>query len=375
MTPPVQWREEGHDGRARVGTLTTPHGPVATPGFMPVGTRGAVRAVDRDDLEELGAEMLLANTYHLMLRPGADVVEKLGGLHAFMGWDGPLLTDSGGFQVFSLEPRIEEEGARFRSVYDGSWVQLTPEGAVETQARLGPDIAMVLDVCIGLPAPGAAVEAAMERTLRWAERSRQVERPPDQALFGIVQGGADPELRARSAGATAELGFEGFGIGGLAVGESFEDRAAALDGAIGALPANRVRYVMGLGDTEGVLDAVGRGADLFDCVLPTRLARHGKVLTPDGDYNLRRAEFAESAEGLHPECSCPTCTAYSRGYLRHLLATGELLGQRLLTLHNLSYTLELLRRARDAIAAGGFDRFRREVELRRFSQRDTPRLP
>jgi queuine tRNA-ribosyltransferase len=321
---------------------------------MPVGTRATVRTLSSEDLTALGADIVLANTYHLMLRPGADLIAGFGGLHGFMSWDGPILTDSGGYQIFSLDPKITEEGAAFRSTYDGSSVMLTPEEAVRTQQLLGPDIAMVLDVCVGLPAERGRVADAMQLTLRWAERSLAVHDRPDQALFGIVQGGVDGELRAESARATAALGFDGYGIGGLSVGEPAAQRNRALESAIAELPHESVRYVMGLGDTDGMLDAIRRGADLFDCVLPTRLARHGKVLSRSGAYNLRRAENRPSQHPLEEGCECATCHRYSRGYLRHLLTTGELTAARLLTIHNLHYTLELLRGARAAIAGGVF---------------------
>ena len=353
------------DGHARTGVLQTPHGDVETPAFMPVGTRGAVRAVDSRDLTEAGAQIILANTYHLMLRPGADVVERLGGLHGFMAWDGPILTDSGGYQVFSLSPRVTEEGLRFRSSYDGDEVSLTPEGAVRVQEQLGPDIAMVLDQLIGLPAPREEVAAAMERTLRWSERALAAHRHPSQSLFGIVQGGVDLELRAECARRTAALGFDGYGIGGLSVGEGIEERGPVIEAVISELPSNRVRYVMGLGDTEGVLDAVGRGTDLFDCVWPTRLARHGKVLTSYGDFSIKRAEFADDPEPIDADCSCLTCSTYSRSYLRHLRSTDELSGYRLLSIHNLAYTLEIMRGARKAIAHGRFSEWQRGIFARR----------
>jgi queuine tRNA-ribosyltransferase len=365
MSGPVTLTVEYTDGAARVGTLHTPHGPVATPAFMPVGTRGTVRAVDSRDLAAVGAAMVLANTYHLMLRPGDEVVEGLGGLHRFMGWDGPLLTDSGGYQVFSLSPSLDEDGVLFRSSYDGSSVRLTPEDAVRVQERLGADVAMVLDHLVGLPAERAAVRDAMERTLRWSERSLEAKRTEDQALFGIVQGGVDDELRQESAERTAALGFAGFGIGGLSVGEGAEERSRALDVVCVALPAGKPRYVMGLGDTDGVLDAVARGCDLFDCVWPTRLARHGKVLTRHGDFSIRRAELATVREPIDAGCSCVACSDYSLGYLRHLHTTNEMLGHRLLTLHNLTYTLSLLEEARGAIASGAFEGFRADVARRR----------
>jgi queuine tRNA-ribosyltransferase len=324
---------------------------------MPVGTRAAVKAVDTGDLEQIGVEIVLANTYHLMLRPGATLISKLGGLHDFSSWQAPILTDSGGFQIFSLEPEIDENGARFRSVYDGSLVDLTPEQAIRIQEELGPDIAMVLDVCVGLPAARERVEAEMERTLRWAERCRGAHTRTDQALFGIVQGGVDVDLRAESAARTAELGFPGFGIGGLSVGEDAEERNRALEAAIAELPEGKPRYVMGLGDTDGLLDAIGRGADMFDCVLPTRLARHGRALTRFGDFNLRNAEFEADERPIDSSCVCQTCQGYSRAYLRHLVRMKELSAHRLLTIHNLAYTIELVRSAGDAIARGDYASF------------------
>jgi queuine tRNA-ribosyltransferase len=353
----VTWTLESRDGHARSGWLDTPHGRIATPAFMPVGTRAAVKAVDTLDLTEVGAEIVLANTYHLMLRPGSARIAALGGLHRFMAWDGPILTDSGGFQIFSLEPVIEESGARFRSVYDGSSVELTPEDAVRIQEELGPDIAMALDVCVGLPAPAELVEAELERTLRWADRCLRAHTKPDQALFGIVQGGVDPDLRAKSAAQTAALGFPGFGIGGLSVGEGREDRHLALEASFAELPEDKPRYVMGLGDTDGLLEAIARGADMFDCVLPTRLARHGKVLTRNGDFSLRNAETDADDRPIDGTCLCHTCRTYSRAYLRHLVRVKELSAHRLLTIHNLRYTLDLVAAARLAIESGGFTEF------------------
>ncbi|HUO46166.1 MAG TPA: tRNA guanosine(34) transglycosylase Tgt [Acidimicrobiia bacterium] len=347
----VTWSLSARDDRARTGVLTTPHGSLNTPAFMPVGTRAAVRAVDVDDLLAVGSDIVLANTYHLMLRPGADAVAALGGLHGFWGWSGPILTDSGGFQIYSLQPRIEEEGASFRSSYDGSVISLSPEEAVRIQELLGADIAMVLDVCLGLPAAREEVATAMALTLRWAERSRTVHNRSDQALFGIVQGGVDPDLRAESAARTALLDFAGFGIGGLSVGESASDRNLALEAAFAELPPDKVRYVMGLGDPEGVMAAIERGADLFDCVWPTRLARHGRVFTAKGDFNLRRAEFQRDARPLEENCPCHTCRHHHRAYVRHLLATNELSAFRLLSIHNLTYTLGLLQGIRMAIGS------------------------
>ncbi len=375
MTDPVRFLLGASDGAARAGTLSTPHGAVATPAFMPVGTRGSVRALDSRDLTEAGAEMVLANTYHLMQRPGAERVAALGELHGFMSWDGPILTDSGGYQAFSLGGQFEEDGVHFKSSYDGTPLTLTPEDAVQVQNRLGPDIAMVLDVLVGLPAPRLVVAAAMHRTLRWSERSLAAHDRPDQALFGIVQGGTDPELRAESARATAALGLGGFGIGGLAVGEKPEERNAALEVTVAELPAARPRYVMGLGDTEGVLDAIARGCDLFDCVWPTRLARHGKVLTPDGDFSIRRTEHADDPNPIDEACGCLTCSRYSRGYLRHLRLTGESAGHRLLSIHNLTYTLSLVAAARAAIAAGTYAAFHLATVDRRHANPPADPLP
>jgi len=359
----VSWELAATDGAARTGWLNTPHGRARTPAFMPVGTKAAVKAVDNDDLKGAGAEIVLANSYHLMLRPGADLIADMGGLHGLMGWDGPILTDSGGFQIFSLGPEISEDGAVFKSAYDGDRVRLTPEGAVSIQERMGPDVAMTLDVCVGLPAPREQVEAQMRRTLRWAERCLAAHTRDDQGLFGIVQGGVDAELRAESARETARLGFAGFGIGGLSVGEPPEDRAEALDAALAELPEGKPRYVMGLGDTAGILDAVGRGADMFDCVLPTRLARHGKALTAQGDFNLNQARFERDDTPIDADCPCHTCARFSKAYLRHLVRMREPGSQRLLTIHNLRYTLNLTRAAGEAVAAGRFADFK-ESRLR-----------
>ena len=354
----VELSIEALDGAARAGTLSTPHGQVPTPAFMPVGTRGSVRGLDSTDLEAVGADIVLANTYHLMLRPGAATVHELGELQRFMGWNGPVLTDSGGYQVFSLDPRVTEDGVVFKSTYDGSRVELTPERAIEVQEMLGADIAMVLDELVGLPAPREVVAAAMERTLRWSQRALNAKQRPDRALFGIVQGGVDPELRARSAASTAALGFAGFGIGGLSVGESRDQMAAALDAAIPELPESAPRYVMGLGDTERLLDAVARGVDMFDCVLPTRLARLGKVLLPSGDFSIKRREWSRDERPLQEGCDCSACGRYSRGYIRHLFQTKERLAGRLVSLHNLRYTLRLLAEARAAITGGSFATWR-----------------
>jgi len=334
---------------------------------MPVGTRAAVKAVDTDDLEAVGAEIVLSNTYHLMLRPGSELIAGMGGLHHFMSWDRPILTDSGGFQIFSLEPEITEEGATFSSVYDGSRVTLTPEDAVAIQERLGADIAMVLDVCVGLPAEREEVETQMRRTLRWAERCLEAHSRPDQSLFGIVQGGVDLDLRAESARETAALGFDGIAIGGLSVGAPAVKKKVSLEVANAELPEDKPRYVMGLGDTDGLLDAIERGADMFDCVIPTRLARHGRALTTAGDFNVNRVEFSQDEEPLDPECRCLTCSRYSRSYLRHLIRMNELSSHRLLTIHNLTYTIDLVAGAREAIVEGRLADFVARVRASRQS--------
>ena len=376
VTRPVTYRSTAEDGAARRGVLVTPHGAVETPAFMPVATRASVKGLDSHDLRDVGTRMVLANTYHLMLRPGSGRISALGGLHKFMGWDGPILTDSGGYQAFSLRASITEDGCGFKSVYDGSQHFLTPEQAVHVQEELGPDIAMVLDVCIGLPAPREAVVDAMERTLRWAERSVRIRSREDQALFGIVQGGADPDLRYDSARRTAEIDVDGFGIGGLSVGEDLGRRTESVEAAVAGLPAGAPRYFMGLGDTEGLLDAVARGVDLFDCVWPTRLARHGKVISSEGDYNIRLARFAGDDAPLDPDCPCLTCRTYSRAYLRHLATTRELSLPRLLSIHNLAATHRLLQEARAAITAGAFAEFhRRVVARRRPAAEDASRSP
>ena len=365
MTEPVSFSSSARDGDARTGVMTTPHGTVNTPAFMAVGTRASIKTLDTEDMDRLGAQILLSNTYHLMLRPGEEVVAHLGGLHGFMAWEAPILTDSGGYQVLSLHPKISEETLVFKSTYDGSRVELTPERSVEVQEALGADIAMVLDVPVNLPVDYDVAEKAMYQTLRWAERSKSAKTRTDRALFGIVQGGAEPTLRQISARETANIGFPGFGIGGLAVGETPSERAAAIAATVPELPESGVRYVMGLGDTEGILDAVALGVDLFDCVLPTRLARHGKALSRDGDFSIRRVEWTLDDRPIESDCDCVTCRRYSRGYLRHLRLTKERTADRLLTIHNLAYTYRLMRDIRSAIETGSFETLRREIVGRR----------
>jgi queuine tRNA-ribosyltransferase len=353
------------DGEARAGTMTTPRGRVRTPCFMPVGTRGAVRTLSSADLEDLGVEVVLGNTYHLMLKPGADVIQRLGGLHGFADWNGHVLTDSGGYQVFSLRPSVDNDGVTFRSTYDGSTHRLTPESAVDIQLALGADIQMVLDVCPPLPSPRDVLRAAVDRTASWAARARTafVDAAHDLpvAQFGIVQGGTDLELRVESAQRTVAVGFDGYAIGGLSVGEHRGAMLEALDTTLRALPPDQPRYLMGVGDPVGLVEAVSRGVDLFDCVLPTRLGRHGTILTTAGRLNLRNARFANDAGPLDPACGCPVCARWSLGYLRHLLSVHEPTAPRLLTYHNVYWTLRLVDRIRDAIGAGTLDQLRREV--------------
>src|SRR3954470_18962460 len=347
------------DGPARAGLLTTAHGTVETPVFMPVGTRATVKGVDPRELEQLGAQVILGNTYHLHFRPGAELIEELGGLHRFMGWDRALLTDSGGFQVFSLAEtrRIDADGVTFRSVYDGTEARFTPELAMAVQADLGSDIAMAFDECAPAGAPRADLESAVERTSRWAERCIAAPRPAGQLRFGIAQGGIDRELRARSVGALTALPFDGFAIGGLSVGEEREVMFDVTAATAALLPGDRPRYFMGIGDPEGILRVIGSGVDMCDCVLPTRLGRTGSATTWEGRLNLRNARFARDEGPLQEDCECPACTRFSRAYIRHLLTQGEALGLRLLTLHNVHFLLDLCREARRAIIERRFGAF------------------
>jgi queuine tRNA-ribosyltransferase len=349
------------DGPARVATATTARGTFTTPCFMPVGTRGTVKGLAAPDLEALGAEVVLANALHLALRPGAATVAALGGLHRFSGWSGHVLTDSGGYQVFSLRPEVDDDGVTFRSPYDGTPTRLTPEGVVDLEGTLGSDLAMVLDECPPLPSPPAVIRRAVERTLAWAARSRRAPRREGQALLGIVQGGTDLVLRAECATRVVELGFDGYAVGGLSVGEPRPAMLETLAATLEHLPADRPRYLMGVGDPVGLVEAIALGVDLFDCVLPTRLARHGHVLTGEGRLALRNARFATDDGPLDPSCGCSTCARWSRGFLRHLLLVGEPTGPRLVTVHNLAWVLDLVRRTREAIAEGRLAALRNEV--------------
>jgi queuine tRNA-ribosyltransferase len=361
VSPAVKITIDATDGHARAGRLSTPSGAVDTPHYMPVGTRGAVKYLDSDDLGRLGAGIVLANTYHLMLRPGADLVARLGGLHSFTGWSGPFLTDSGGFQVFSLEPKVDDDGVTFRSVYDGSWHRLTPEDAVHTQKLLGADVQMVLDVCPALPAASEVIKQAVERTLAWAERARVSHLDEVQALFGIVQGGTDSALRSVCARSVVAIGFDGYGIGGFSVGETREEMLPALAATCANLPADQPRYLMGVGDPASIVEAVALGVDLFDCVLQTRLGRHGTLLTSTGRLNVKNQQFAASDEPIDPACPCEVCARHSRGYVRHLFQVNEPTAARLGTIHNVAWTFDLMVRVRAAIVEGTLARLRSDV--------------
>jgi len=368
MGASITFQVLAEDGSARAGRLLTPHGAVATPAFMPVGTQATVKALVREELLAVGAEMILANTYHLYLRPGVDVIRRLGGLHQFMNWSGPLLTDSGGFQVYSLAElrRVSDEGVFFRSHLDGGAEHFfTPELAVAAQEALGPDIAMVLDECPELPCSRDRLTAAVRRTLQWAERSKAVHARPDQALFAIVQGGLDPALRRECAEKLAALDFPGYAIGGLSVGESKAEMLIALEATAPWLPAAKPRYLMGVGAPEDLVEAVHRGLDLFDCVIPTRNARNGRLLTPRGNLAIKNARYAADPAPIDPECDCYTCRNFSRAYLRHLYLAKEILSAKLNTIHNLRYILTLMSAIRGAIMQGRWDRFREQFLERR----------
>jgi queuine tRNA-ribosyltransferase len=363
------------DGEARAGLLRTAHGDVPTPAFMPVGTKATVKGLDPGRLRELGTAILLGNTYHLHFRPGVDVIADLGGLHRFMGWDGPILTDSGGFQVFSLRDTIlsaEDEGVTFRSVYDGQPARFTPELAAEIQRLLGSDVAMCLDVCLPAGVPRPELEAATGRTTLWARRQMAAPRAAGQLLFGIAQGGTDGDLRRRSIDEIAALGFDGHALGGLSVGEDRELMLDTVSWAAPLLPADRPRYFMGIGDPAGILEVVERGVDMFDCVLPTRLGRTGSALTWAGRLNLRNARFARDERPLDRDCSCRACTVFSRAYLRHLVNQQELLGLILLSEHNVRFLLDVTAGARAAIGRGELGAFKAAALERLESATEIP---
>jgi queuine tRNA-ribosyltransferase len=374
------------DGLARRGRLSLPHGTIETPAFMPVGTRGAVKGVTVEQLQDLGAEIVLANTYHLHLRPGDDLIARAGGLHRFSGWPSPILTDSGGYQVFSLASRanLNDDGVVFRSHLDGQSHALTPESVVDIQARLGADVAMTFDQCPSWPVTRDDAGDAMSRTLRWARRARdrflalangaapEVTRPtPGQAQFGIVQGGTFKDLRDQSVEGTVALGFDAYAIGGLSVGEPVEMMYDVVGHTAPQLPEDRPRYLMGTGMPDDLVESVARGIDMFDCVLPTRNARNGQLFTRTGPLNIRNARYAEDHEPPDPACACPTCRRYSRAYLRHLAVSGEMTAATLNTLHNLYFYLDTMRRVRKAIEFGTFETFKREF-LETYSRRQAP---
>lgn len=363
------------DGRARLGELITRRGSVATPAFMPVGTQGSVKAVSPRELEELGARIILANTYHLMIRPGLDAIRSLGGLHGFNGWSGPILTDSGGYQVFSLASlrSISDEGVAFRSHVDGSPLFLGPREALEAQAAIGSDVAMLFDECPPWTADPTAMSRAVERTITWAMESRRFidaarERggtiPDAQRHFAIVQGGASTELRARCAGELVAMDFDGYAIGGVSVGEPEDMMFQAIEATEPHLPRGKPRYAMGLGMPPQIVELVARGVDMFDCVLPTRMARHGSAFTADGVMHLHNAAFALDPAPIESDCTCYACQTFPRAYIRHLLKSREILGLRLVTVHNLHFYMRLMDRIRDAIAADCFGRFRHDIAAR-----------
>ncbi|MCA0209423.1 MAG: tRNA guanosine(34) transglycosylase Tgt [Proteobacteria bacterium] len=371
MTDRFAFHVAATDGAARTGVIRMQRGEIRTPAFMPVGTAATVKAMRPAEVRATGADIILGNTYHLMLRPTAERMARLGGLHKFMGWDRPILTDSGGYQVMSLSAltKQSEEGVAFRSHLDGSRHMLTPERSMEIQRLLGSDIVMAFDECPPNGVDGKRAEASMERSMRWAARSRAgfdagEDHAARSALFGIQQGSLDEKLRARSAAALTDIGFDGYAIGGLAVGEGQEAMFGVLDFAPGQLPADKPRYLMGVGKPDDLVGAVARGVDMFDCVLPTRSGRNGQAFTWDGPVNIRNAKHAEDSGPLDPSCACPVCTTWSRAYLHHLVRSGEMLGAMLMTQHNLHFYQDLMQGMRDAIAAGTFAVFQRDFDAR-----------
>ena len=365
------------DGAARTGTIAMERGVVRTPAFMPVGTAATVKAMKPDDVAKSGADIILGNTYHLMLRPGAERVAKLGGLHKFMGWERPILTDSGGYQVMSLSEltKTSEQGVSFRSHLDGSAHMLTPERSIEVQRLLGADVVMAFDECTAFPASEEQAASSMERSMRWAKRSREAFDGADEhaaraALFGIQQGSMVEGLRRRSSEALTEIGFDGYAIGGLAVGEGQAEMCRVLDFAVGMLPDDAPRYLMGVGKPDDIVEAVRRGVDMFDCVLPTRSGRTGQAFTADGPLNLRNARFAEDSEPIEPDCPCPTCGRFERAYVHHLVKSGEILGAMLMTEHNLWFYQRLMQGLRGAIGEGRLGAYAAEV-----LERDRGKLP
>ncbi len=360
MTRGFSFEVSSRDGRARRGLITTTHGTVPTPAFMPVGTRASVKSLDPSEVRQSGASILLGNTYHLMLRPGEELIRRAGGLARFMAWDGPTLTDSGGFQVFSLPAlrKVTDRGVVFASHIDGARVELTPERAVEIQAALGSDIAMVLDVCPPGLAPRDEVAAAMDRTTAWAKRQVSLERPEGQAQFGIVQGSIHEDLRMRHLDELKELPFDGMALGGLSVGEPIEDMYRIFQAVVPHMPESLPRYVMGVGTPKDLLEGIENGVDMFDCVMPTRNARNGQAFLRGGRINIKQAQYTEDPRPLEPGCTCPCCARFERRYLRHLFNVKEMLVSRLITLHNLHHFGALTAGARSAISDGRFSQFK-----------------
>jgi len=360
-------RQTDLGGLARLGRLSTAHGEIDTPAFMPVGSLGPVKGVDAEDLQALGFRLILNNAYHLSLRPGHEAVAELGGLHAFLSWPGAILTDSGGFQVFSLARlcKVTDDGVTFQSHLDGSPHHITPERAIEVQEALGADIIMAFDECLGLPASRDRVQEAMLRTNRWAARCLAARRRTDQALFGIVQGGHDADLRVHAARAIVAMGFDGYAVGGLSVGEDKSVMYRMLEAAVPELPAGSPRYVMGVGMPEDLVEGVAKGVDLFDCVVPSRHGRTGWLFTSFGRVLIKNARYTRDERPIDPECRCPVCCRHSRAYLHHLFTVKEMLGVRLNTLHNLHYFADLMQRMRTAIQGGSFAAFRKEFHARR----------
>jgi queuine tRNA-ribosyltransferase len=348
---------EGRAGAARAGTIRTAHGDIQTPIFMPVGTRASVKSLWQEDLEDMKAQIILGNTYHLFLKPGHELIERMGGLHKFMTWSGPILTDSGGYQVFSLADlnKLTEEGVTFQSHIDGSKHLLTPERSMEIQRALGSDIVMAFDECPALPATRESLQKSLQLTHRWAKRCKSVELKPHQNLFGIVQGGLDLELRRESLAGLKELGFAGYALGGLSVGEKNEEMVALCAAFVPEMPEDKPRYLMGVGKPLDVLNGIKAGLDMFDCVLPSRNARNGQFLTHDGPLNIKKARFVEDALPPDPSCDCKVCKRYSRAYVRHLFNVGEYLAGQLITYHNLYFYLQMVKKARESILAGSFD--------------------
>lgn len=357
-----EWEINAQDGHARAGTFYTPHGAIQTPVFAPVGTQATVKALTPAQVEELGAQLVLANTYHLFLRPGDDLIAELGGLHEFMQWHRPILTDSGGFQVFSLTDtrKVDEDGVTFKSHIDGSTQRLTPESSIQIQENLGADIIMAFDEC-AVPTDYAYSKLAMQRTLAWARRCQEARTRPDQALFGIVQGGTFPDLRAESAETLRAMDFPGYAIGGLSVGETKADMFRTISEVNQILPENKPRYLMGVGTPQDLIEGVLRGVDIFDCVLPTRLARHNSAMTYSGRMNLMNAAFAHDERPISAECQCYTCRHFSRAYLRHLVNAKEMLAATLLSIHNLYTLVDLTARMRQAILASEMEKFAQEA--------------